>query len=78
MGVISTRLAKLEGVAGSRSCAECGQPSNVTHEASYIDSEEALQAVYESGPEFCPECGRQQYILGRVVFEGDEEGEGAE
>jgi hypothetical protein len=55
MGIVD-RLRRLE--QGSRSCSVCGYPS-ITYDARYVDSEEALQAAYEEGPEHCTVCGRK-------------------
>ena len=67
MGRISTRLAKLEA-AGGENCPACGHPS-ITYDATYIGSEEAYEAAYESGPEHCEACGRK--VLFPVYFTDD-------
>lgn len=65
---LTRRLTRLEDGSGSRlSCTECGQPSNFTHEATHIGSEEAYEAVFESGPEFCEVCLRR--VLHPVYFD---------
>jgi hypothetical protein len=61
---IGRRLARLE--QSRRSCPECGQPANVTHDATHIDSYEAYQEAYKSGEEFCEACGRR--VLYPVYF----------
>jgi hypothetical protein len=69
MGRISTRLAKLEGAGRGSSCPGCGYPSNVTHDATFVDSYETYQEAYESGPEFCEVCKRR--VLFPIFFTDD-------
>jgi hypothetical protein len=77
---INSRLRKLEeriagGASGAR-CPECGDnppsPEFIVVWPPEDDWPPKDERRTPEGPEFCPECGRQRWILGRVVYEGDE------
>ena len=70
---IDGRVRKLESsVRGTRTCPGCGlRPRDKGHIV--VDDKDPVPEL----PEVCPECGRDTKLHIRVVYEGEEEGEGA-
>ena len=68
MNFINNRLRRLEERTGER-CPECALPPGAPERI-------AIERIPEGAEEICPSCGRPLWIIIRVVYEGDEEGEG--
>jgi hypothetical protein len=65
---MDSRLRRLEERAGGR-CPECAGNAGIV--VTYDPSETEAEALEER----CPECGRVPTII-KVVYDGEEEGEG--
>jgi hypothetical protein len=74
-GNISSRLEKLEASARSGPSGRCLQCGLMPQDKGYLVVDDIDPAGHIPG--VCPECGRSTKIHIRVVYEGEEEGEGA-
>ena len=80
MSGIDNRLRRLERARGAP-CPECGDlPPRPELIVVWPPDDPLGNHTREmpKGEPFCPACGRERWIIMRVVYEGAEEGEGAE
>jgi hypothetical protein len=71
---IKSRLRRLERARGGP-CPECGDSPPRLELIVIWPTQEEERRIPE-GEQFCPECGRQQWVVIRVVNDGTAEGEG--
>ena len=74
----NSRLKKLEETTrGGSRCSKCGLSGDPAEAERIVVTYDDEGALGEALPEPCPECGRPEVTLIRVVYEGAEEGEGS-
>ena len=85
MSFINSRLRRLEEhISGGGPCPVCGDsppsPKMIPRYAEDIPEHLRFSpdAEIPEGEQFCPECGRQRWVILEMVYEGTEEGEGTE
>ena len=75
MSGMNNRLRRLEERAGGGPCPECGDmPPSPELIAVYADdTPEELRfspdGEIPEGEQFCPECGRQRYVILEIVYD---------
>jgi len=69
VSLLDIRPRRLEERARGGTCPECGGP----HAPERI----AIDRIPEGAEEVCPACKRPLWRVIKVVYEGDEEGEGS-